>query len=83
MPMVFARARAAFAAAVFALLVPGLYAQSERPAGMATDPAPPPAGDFDLGLLIIIGAIGFFILVAWLFSRTGDDGGRGPDRNLL
>ncbi len=43
----------------------------------------PRAGDPDLGMVIIVGCIGFFILVAWIFSRTGDDGSRGPDRTLL
>ena len=41
------------------------------------------AGDSDLGLLIILGVIGFFVLLAWLISRMGDDGGRGPDHDIL
>jgi uncharacterized membrane protein YphA (DoxX/SURF4 family) len=42
-----------------------------------------PAGDADFGLLIILGLIGLFILVAWLISRMGDDGGRGGDHTML
>ena len=41
------------------------------------------AGDSDLGLLIILGVITFFVVLAWLISRMGDDGGRGPDHNIL
>jgi flagellar biogenesis protein FliO len=41
------------------------------------------AGDSDLGLLIILGVIAFFVVLAWLISRMGDDGGRGPDHNIL
>lgn len=83
MSKLFAIGRIAFAALALALFAPGLYAQSERagekrPAGPRAE-----AGNPEIGLFIIVGAIGFFILVAWLFSRTMDDGGRGPDRTLL
>lgn len=42
-----------------------------------------PAGDPMLGMLIILGGIVFFILLAWVFSRMGDDGGKGPDHTIL
>jgi hypothetical protein len=35
-----------------------------------------PAGNPFLGVLIIIGIIGFLIFVAWLFSRVGEGSGR-------
>jgi hypothetical protein len=41
------------------------------------------AGDSGFGLLIIAGVIGLIVLVAWLISRMGDDGGRGPDHTML
>ena len=38
----------------------------------------------ELGVLIILGVLGLLVLVAWVFSRVGDDGRRGPaDRTLL
>ena len=60
--------------------------QTSTPARTRTTEATaeqPRAGDPDLGMVIIVGCIGFFVLVAWIFSRTGDDGSRGPDRTLL
>ena len=87
--------RILFAALALAAFSPSISAQhSSAQAGRPTAQAPsrtrtteagdqPRSGDPDLGMLIIVGAIGFFILVAWIFSRTGDDGGRGPDRTLL
>jgi hypothetical protein len=42
-----------------------------------------PGGDPMLGMLIILGGIVFFILLAWVFSRMGDDGGKGPDHTML
>ena len=42
-----------------------------------------PAGDPMVGMLIILGGIVFFILLAWVFSRMGDDGGKGPDHTML
>jgi hypothetical protein len=43
-----------------------------------------PAGSPELGVLIIIGLVGFLVLVAWIFARVGDDSRRGPsDRTLL
>jgi len=41
------------------------------------------AGDADFGWLLILGLVGLFILIAWLISRMGDDGGRGPDHTML
>lgn len=79
---VIAWVRAILALLVLAFLVPAAYAKTTKPSP-STDSDRVPSGDPDLGLLIIVGAIGFFILVAWIFSRTGDDGGRGPDRTLL
>ena len=37
-------------------------------------PVKPPAGSPELGMLIIIGAVGFLVVVAWLFSRAGESG---------
>ena len=81
MMTILARGRTLLAALVLALLAP--YALATTKPTQSTGSARTPAGDPELGLLIILGAIGFFILVAWIFSRTGDDGGRGPDRTLL
>ena len=74
------RSRSLVAVLLLALLVPYTFA------AQATEPTAgnrSPAGNPDLGILIILGAIGFFIFLAWIFSRMGDDGGRGPDRTLL
>ena len=76
------RVRSVLVMLVLATLAPYALARTTKPSP-STDSNRTPAGDPDLGLLIIVGAIGFFILVAWIFSRTGDDGGRGPDRTLL
>jgi hypothetical protein len=35
-----------------------------------------PAGSPEFGFLIIIGIVGFVILVAWIFSRAGEGGSR-------
>ena len=40
-----------------------------------------PQGSPEFGVLIIIGAVGFLIVVAWLIARVGDDRSRG-DSNL-
>jgi hypothetical protein len=66
------------AALVLALLPAIALAQSSGGAG---DPGA--AGDSDFGLLIIAGVIGLIVVVAWLISRMGDDGGRGPDHTML
>jgi hypothetical protein len=56
--------------------------RTTEPDHTTTEPNPP-AGDPNLGILIIIGIVAFLILVAWIFSRTGNDGNRGPDHTLL
>ena len=80
--------RTVFAALALAALVPYTSAfgqpstsTSRTPTTEATERVP--AGDPILGVLIIVGIIGFLVVVAWIFSRAGDDGGRGPDRTLL
>jgi hypothetical protein len=42
-----------------------------------------PAGSPELGILIIVGVVAFLILVAWVFTRVGDDSRTGGDRTLL
>jgi hypothetical protein len=42
----------------------------------------PPASP-EMGLLIIIGVVGFLVLVAWLIARVGDDNRNGGDHTLL
>jgi hypothetical protein len=53
----------------------------------ATAPVPMddsgPAGNPQMGLLIIAGIIGFLILVAWLLTRVSEEGRQGDDRSLL
>jgi hypothetical protein len=67
-------------AALFLALAPAIaLAQSTGRTGAADSGA----GDSDFGLLIIVGVIGLIVLVAWLISRMGDDGGRGPDHTML
>jgi len=78
---ILARSRALVAALLVALLVPCLSAATEQTQTPASSRAP--AGDPTRGMVIILGAIAFFIFLAWIFSRMGDDGGRGPDRTLL
>jgi hypothetical protein len=79
--------RILLASLALAVFTPYMPAQSNRSPATTRQSEPAteatPAGDPEFGMLIIVGAIGFFILVAWIFSRTGDDGGRGPDRTLL
>ena len=43
----------------------------------------PRAGSPEMGVLIIIGAVGFLVLVAWIFSRVGDDNRPGGDRSMV
>lgn len=77
---IIARGRSLVALSV-ALLALFAVAAAEQPETPASTRAP--AGDPTLGMIIILGAIVFFIILAWIFSRMGDDGGRGPDRTLL
>jgi H+/Cl- antiporter ClcA len=69
-------------ALVLALATPHALAQptGRSPAESARQHA---AGDADFGWLIILGLVGVLILIAWLISRMGDDGGRGPDHTML
>jgi hypothetical protein len=78
---ILARSRALVTTMLVALLVPCLSAAAEQ--SQTPDANRAPAGDPMLGMVIILGAIAFFIVLAWIFSRMGDDGGRGPDRTLL
>jgi hypothetical protein len=82
--------RILLAALALTTLNPCAFATGRSSTSRTTEPTyetttepPPPAGDPNLGILIIVGVVAFLILVAWIFSRTGDDGGRGPDRTLL
>lgn len=72
--------RTLIAAVALAVLAPSAVADRTAPTSAsaranATDPAEdrPPAGSPEFGLLIILGAVGFLIFVAWLFTRVGDD----------
>jgi hypothetical protein len=42
----------------------------------------PRAGSPEMGVLIILGAVGFLVLVAWIFSRVGDES-RSGDSSLI
>ena len=42
----------------------------------------PRAGSPEMGVLIILGAVGFLVFVAWVFSRVGDES-TGGDRSLV
>ena len=75
-----------FLSAAFALVATAPYTLAGRGAATAASDVAdrPPAGDPELGLIIIVGIVGFLILVAWVFSRVGDDNAsRGTDRTLL
>lgn len=80
-----ARGRALLAALLLGLFAPAAAATDRSTA--AADPTPasarttadegagpvkPVAGSPELGVVIIIGAVGFLVFVAWLFSRTSD-----------
>jgi hypothetical protein len=52
----------------------------------ATADAPdmlPPAGSPEFGILIIIGVVAVFVLVAWLFARVGGDGPEASDGSIV
>jgi hypothetical protein len=77
MSTIIARGRALLAALLLGLFTPVAAATPQATATKAlidegAGPVKPPAGSPELGLLIIIGAVGFFVLVAWLFSRAGE-----------
>jgi hypothetical protein len=40
------------------------------------------AGSPELGVLIIIGVVGFLIFIAWVFSRVGEGGSRHSDGTM-
>ena len=82
MVKVLADVRFLFAALVLAL-VPALALAQATARSTARGAEGMPAGDSDFGLLLIVGLIGFVVVVAWLISRMGDDGGRGPDHTML
>jgi hypothetical protein len=64
-------------------LVPSLALAQSTARSTSTGSNPNPAGDADFGLLLILGLVALFVLIAWLISRMGDDGGRGPDHTML
>jgi hypothetical protein len=41
-----------------------------------------PAGSPEMGVLIVIGVVGFLVLLAWIVSRIGDDS-RSGDTSLI
>jgi hypothetical protein len=43
----------------------------------------PPAGSPEFGVLIIIAVVAFFIFVAWLVVRVGDDPPHGGDGSII
>lgn len=67
--------RAVLAALVLAVFAPAADATRTTATRLAETAAEdrPAAGSPEFGLLIILGAVGFLILVAWLFARVGDD----------
>ncbi len=42
----------------------------------------PRVGNPEFGILIIIGAVGFVVLVAWLIARVGDDSRSSGDSTI-
>lgn len=46
-------------------------------------PANAPAGSPEFGILIIIGVVGLLVLIAWIFSRAGDDSRSSGDSSLV
>ena len=71
------RVRSVLVMLVLATLAPYALARTTKPSP-STDSNRTPAGDPIWGFSSSSALIGFFILVAWIFSRMGDDGGRGP-----
>ncbi|MBA4186678.1 MAG: hypothetical protein C0467_01535 [Planctomycetaceae bacterium] len=43
----------------------------------------PPAGSPELGILLIIGVIGFLIFMTWLLSRVSDDSSPPSDGSII
>lgn len=73
--------RALLAAVALAVFAPAALATDTRRAIDAAD-GHPPSGSPEFGILIVIGIVGFLVLVAWLFSRVGDDG-PPSDRSMI
>ncbi len=81
--------RALFAALALTLFAPTVTAENANPpekntarstssshspgSGRSTAEEPHRTGSPEFGVLIIIGVVGFIILVAWLIARIGDD----------
>src|SRR5580704_10233391 len=40
------------------------------------------AGSPELGVLILVGVVGFLVLIAWVISRIGEGSGRQSDNTL-
>ena len=70
------------AVAAFAVPLP-LWAQAGATRAEPGIVEKQPAGSPEMGVLIIIGVVGFFVLVAWVFSRVGDDTSSPGDRTLI
>jgi hypothetical protein len=76
---------AALALAVFTPVVSADSPSTEKSAQRNTGPDRPrttsrsdtdekrPTGSPEFGILILIGAVGFIILIAWIIARLGDD----------
>jgi hypothetical protein len=41
-----------------------------------------PAGSPEFGVIIIVGIVGFVVLLAWIFSRVGEGNSRAGDNTL-
>jgi hypothetical protein len=87
--------RALLAAAAISLFVPAAVANVADPLPSGTAPSRTETakandaaeehqrnGSPELGILILIGAVAFIILVAWLIARVGDDSHRGGETSL-
>lgn len=86
--LVLALAAVAFAAPVATATSRATHAQMRvepnRTADAASATERVPAGDPLLGVVLIIGIVAFFILVAWWFSRiSGSDDSRPADKSII
>jgi len=58
--------------------------ETSRAATHHGEPEPnPPAGSPELGILLIIGVIGFLIFMTWLLSRVSDDSSPPSDGSII
>jgi len=79
------RSRGLLAVVLLTAFAATAAAQSHSGQSLPTAPSAErePAGSPEFGLLIILGAVAFLVLVAWLFTRVGDDRRSGGDKSLL